>query len=123
LLAESLTVTQQAPATILDALFAEEQEAELEKACQPRRDRVRLFAPGRIVELTGAQALETSIVENLQRRDVHPRDGAQGFVAWMRLEEPKHSIEQTGAKVGINPVLGSDFSLGPGRWRTTGGYL
>ena len=28
--------------------------------------------PVRIVELTDAQALETSIVENLQRRDVHP---------------------------------------------------
>ena len=31
-------------------------------------------APVRIVELTDAQALETSIVENLQRRDVHPLD-------------------------------------------------
>ena len=35
-------------------------------------------APVRIVELTDAQALETSIVENLQRRDVHPLDEAQG---------------------------------------------
>ena len=38
-------------------------------------------APVRIVELTDAQALETSIVENLQRRDVHPLDEAQGFAA------------------------------------------
>jgi ParB family chromosome partitioning protein len=61
-------------------------------------------APVRIVELTDAQALETSIVENLQRRDVHPLDEAQGFAALMRLEEPKYSIEQIGAKVGKNPV-------------------
>src|ERR1017187_9026055 len=60
-------------------------------------------APVRIVELTDAQALETSIVENLQRRDVHPLDEAQGFAALMRLEEPKYSIEQIGAKCGKNP--------------------
>jgi len=59
--------------------------------------------PVRIVELTDAQALETSIVENLQRRDVHPLDEAQGFAALMRLEEPKYSIEQIGAKCGKNP--------------------
>ncbi|MDR3727560.1 MAG: ParB/RepB/Spo0J family partition protein [Terracidiphilus sp.] len=61
-------------------------------------------APVRIVELTDAQAVETSIVENLQRRDVHPLDEAQGFAALMRLEEPKYSIEQIGAKVGKSPV-------------------
>jgi ParB family chromosome partitioning protein len=61
-------------------------------------------APVRIVELTDAQALETSIVENLQRQNVHPLDEAQGFAALMRLEEPKYSIEQIGAKVGKNPV-------------------
>ena len=61
-------------------------------------------APVRIVELTDAQALETSIVENLQRRNVHPLDEAQGFAALMRLEDPKYSIEQIGAKVGKNPV-------------------
>jgi ParB family chromosome partitioning protein len=61
-------------------------------------------APVRIVELTDTQALETSIVENLQRRNVHSLDEAQGFAALMRLEEPKYSIEQIGAKVGKNPV-------------------
>ncbi len=61
-------------------------------------------APVRIVELTDAQALETSIVENLQRRDVHPLDEAQGFAALMRLEEPKYTIEQIGAKCGKSPV-------------------
>ena len=36
-------------------------------------------APVRIVELSDAHALEASIVENLQRRDVHPLDEAQGL--------------------------------------------
>lgn len=60
-------------------------------------------APVRVVELTDAQALETSIVENLQRRNVHPLDEAAGFAALMRLEEPKYTIEQIGAKCGKNP--------------------
>src|ERR1035437_7760259 len=61
-------------------------------------------APVRIVELSDAQALETSIVENLQRRDVHPLDEAQGFAALMRLEEPQYSIEQVSAKCGKTPA-------------------
>ena len=61
-------------------------------------------APVRIVELTDAQALETSIVENLQRRDVHPLDEAQGFAALMRLEEPNYTVEQIGSKCGKSPV-------------------
>jgi len=61
-------------------------------------------APVRIVELSHAQALEASIVENLQRRDVHPLDEAQGFAVLMRLEEPKYSIEQVSAKCGKGPA-------------------
>lgn len=61
------------------------------------------YAPVRIVDLTEAQALETSIVENLQRRDVHPLEEAQGFAALLRLEEPKYSIEQIAAKCGKQP--------------------
>lgn len=61
-------------------------------------------APVRIVELSDAEALEASIVENLQRRDVHPLDEAQGFAALMRLEEPKYSIEQVSAKCGKSPA-------------------
>ncbi len=60
-------------------------------------------APVRIVELTDAQALETSIVENLQRRDVHPLEEAQGFRALLNLDEPKYSIEQIAAKTGKSP--------------------
>jgi ParB family chromosome partitioning protein len=61
--------------------------------------------PVRIVNLSDAQAVEMSIVENLQRKDVHPMEEAQGFRALMDLEEPKYSIEQIGARVGKNPAF------------------
>ena len=55
--------------------------------------------PVRIVELTDAQALETSIVENLQRRDVHPLDEASGF-ARCSSGRTEYTIEQIAAKFG-----------------------
>jgi len=60
--------------------------------------------PVRIVNLTDAQALEAQLIENLQRRDVHPLEEAQGFRALLNLEEPKYSIEQIAAKVGKSPA-------------------
>src|SRR6202453_350412 len=45
------------------------------------------------------------VLRNLQRRDVHPIDEANGFAALMRLEEPKYSIEQIAAKVGKAPAF------------------
>jgi ParB family transcriptional regulator, chromosome partitioning protein len=53
--------------------------------------------PARIVELTDAQALEVSIIENLQRSQVHPLDEATGYVALMQLD---YTVEQIAAKVG-----------------------
>ena len=61
--------------------------------------------PVRIVNLSDAQAVEMSIVENLQRKDVHPLEEAQGFRALLDLEEPKYSIEQIAAKVGKSAVF------------------
>src|ERR1035437_716908 len=46
--------------------------------------------PVRIVNLTDAEALEAQLIENLQRRDVHPLEEAQGFRALLNLEEPKY---------------------------------
>jgi ParB family chromosome partitioning protein len=60
--------------------------------------------PVRIVNLTDAGALEAQLIENLQRRDVHPLEEAQGFKALLNLEDPKYSIEQIAAKVGKSPV-------------------
>ena len=48
--------------------------------------------PVRIVNLTDAEALEAQLIENLQRRDVHPLEEAQGFRALLNLDEPKYSI-------------------------------
>ena len=56
--------------------------------------------PVRIVNLTDAEALEAQLIENLQRRDVHPLEEAQGFRALLNLDEPKYSIEQIAAKTG-----------------------
>ena len=55
------------------------------------------YIPVRIAELSDAQAVEVSIVENLQRRDVHPLDEANGYVALLRLD---YSIEQIASKCG-----------------------
>ena len=63
------------------------------------------IVPVRIVNLSDAQAVEMSIVENLQRKDVHPLEEAQGFRALLDLEEPKYSIEQIAAKVGKSAVF------------------
>jgi len=48
--------------------------------------------------------LEAQLIENLQRRDVHPLEEAQGFRALLNLEEPKYSIEQIAAKTGKSPA-------------------
>jgi len=53
------------------------------------------------VELTDAQAFETSIVENLQRRDVHPLDEATGYVSLLHLD---YTVEQIAAKCGKSPT-------------------
>ena len=60
--------------------------------------------PVRIVNLTDAEALEAQLIENLQRRDVHPLEEAQGFRALLNLDEPKYSIEQIAAKTGKSSV-------------------
>jgi ParB family chromosome partitioning protein len=61
--------------------------------------------PVRIVNLTDAEALEAQLIENLQRRDVHPMEEAQGFRALLNLEEPKYSIEQISAHTGKTPTF------------------
>ncbi|MHB1958866.1 MAG: ParB/RepB/Spo0J family partition protein [Acidobacteriaceae bacterium] len=61
------------------------------------------YVPVRIAELSDAQAVEVSIVENLQRRDVHPLDEATGYARLLALDEPKYSIEQIAAKCGKSP--------------------
>src|SRR5271170_510327 len=60
--------------------------------------------PVRIKNLTDAEVLEAQLIENLQRRDVHPMEEAEGFKALLNLEDPKYSIEQIAAKTGKSPA-------------------
>jgi ParB family transcriptional regulator, chromosome partitioning protein len=60
--------------------------------------------PVRIKQMTDAEVIEAQLIENLQRRDVHPMEEAQGFRALLDLDEPKYSIEQIAAKTGKSPA-------------------
>ena len=60
--------------------------------------------PVRIKQMTDAEVIEAQLIENLQRRDVHPLEEAQGFRALLDLEEPKYSVEQIAAKTGKSPA-------------------
>lgn len=59
--------------------------------------------PVRIKQMTDAEVIEAQLIENLQRRDVHPMEEAQGFRALLDLDEPKYSIEQIAARTGKHP--------------------
>ena len=60
--------------------------------------------PVRIREMTDAEVIEAQLIENLQRRDVHPMEEAQGFRALLNLEEPTYTVEQIAAKMGKTPA-------------------
>src|ERR1700687_5050590 len=59
-----------------------------------------LELPVRIVVLTDAEAIETQIIENIQRADVHPFEEAQGFRVLLEREGADYSIEKIAAKTG-----------------------
>ncbi len=54
----------------------------------------------RIAVLTDEEALETQIIENIQRDDVHPFEEAQGFRALLEREGARNTIEKVAAKTG-----------------------
>src|SRR5580692_7362499 len=56
--------------------------------------------PVRIAALTDAEALETQIIENLLRSDVHPFEEAQGFRALLEREGAGYTVEKIAAKTG-----------------------
>ncbi len=91
---------------VLSPLLVRHKDNSYEIVAGARRYRAAQLAgldsvPVRIVELTDAQALETSIVENLQRRDVHPLDEATGYVSLLHLD---YTVEQIAAKCGKSPA-------------------
>ena len=90
---------------VLTPLLVRPKEERLEIVFGEQRWRAAQIAesetvPVRISEMTDAQVLEAQLVENLQRRDVHPMEEAQGFKALLDLEEPKYSIELIAARTG-----------------------
>ena len=52
--------------------------------------------PVRIVILDDAEILETQIIENIQRADVHPFDEAQGFRALLEGQGSDHGVANQG---------------------------
>jgi len=58
--------------------------------------------PARIADLSDEEALETQIVENVLRADVHPFEEAQGFRALLDREGAGYTIEKISAKTGKN---------------------
>jgi ParB family transcriptional regulator, chromosome partitioning protein len=60
--------------------------------------------PARIADLSDEEALETQIVENVLRADVHPFEEAQGFRALLDREGAGYTIESISAKTGKNPA-------------------
>jgi ParB family chromosome partitioning protein len=53
-----------------------------------------------IRNMTDAEVLEAQLVENLQRRNVHPLDEANGYARLLALDEPKYSVELIASKCG-----------------------
>jgi ParB family chromosome partitioning protein len=56
--------------------------------------------PVRIVVLTDAEVIETQIIENIQRSDVHPFEEAQAFRGLLEREGTGYTIEQISARTG-----------------------
>src|ERR1700761_4888769 len=60
--------------------------------------------PALVREMNDAEVLEAQLVENLQRRDVHPMEEAEGYKRLLLLAEPTYTVEQIAAKMGKTPV-------------------
>lgn len=56
--------------------------------------------PVRVVELTDAAAIETQVVENLQREDIHPLEEANCFRSLLEVEATKYTVAEIAAKCG-----------------------
>ena len=56
--------------------------------------------PATVRELTDTQCLESQLIENLQRADVHELDEARGYAALMKIEPQTYTIETLAEKIG-----------------------
>ena len=90
---------------VLSPLLVRRTEDHLEIVSGARRYRAAQRAglrevPVRIAALTDEEALETQIVENLLRSDLHPFEEAQGFRALLDREGAGYTAEKVAAKTG-----------------------
>jgi ParB family chromosome partitioning protein len=91
---------------ILQPLVVREREAnQYEVVAGARRLRAAQLAelkavPVRVVQLTDAAAIETQVVENLQREDIHPLEEAVGFRSLLDLNDPQYTVAGIAAKAG-----------------------
>jgi ParB family chromosome partitioning protein len=90
---------------ILSPLLVRRENGHFEIVSGARRFRGAKLAelrevPVCIAALTDEEVLETQIVENLQRADVHSFEEAQGFRALLDREGPGHTLENVAAKTG-----------------------
>ena len=91
---------------ILQPLVVREREAnQYEVVAGARRLRAAQLAelkavPVRVVQLTDAAAIETQVVENLQREDIHPLEEAVGFRSLLDLNDPHYTVAGIAAKAG-----------------------
>ena len=94
---------------VYQAILARPKDNTLEIVFGERRYRASLIAgketiPALIREMNDAEVLEAQLVENLQRRDVHPMEEAEGYKRLLELKEPTFTVEQIAAKVGKTPA-------------------
>jgi ParB family transcriptional regulator, chromosome partitioning protein len=94
---------------VFQAILARPREDRLEIVFGARRFRASQLAgretiPALVREMSDAEVLEAQLVENLQRRDVHPMEEAEGYKRLLALAEPTYTVEQIAAKVGKTPV-------------------
>jgi ParB family chromosome partitioning protein len=94
---------------VYQAILARPKEDRLEIVFGARRFRASQLAgretiPALVREMSDAEVLEAQLVENLQRRDVHPMEEAEGYKRLLALTEPTYTVEQIAAKVGKPPA-------------------
>ena len=94
---------------VYQAILARPKDDRLEIVFGARRFRASQLAgretiPALVREMSDAEVLEAQLVENLQRRDVHPMEEAEGYKRLLSLAEPTYTVEQIAAKVGKTPV-------------------
>jgi ParB family transcriptional regulator, chromosome partitioning protein len=94
-----------APLVVRPVVAVESEAEQFEVVAGARRLRAARLAglasvPVRIVQLSDTAAIETQVVENLQREDIHPLEEANGFRSLVEIEAGKYTIADIAAKCG-----------------------